>query len=114
MHGGVGEGFDIIDGGVPNMLERETETVFCLAPTGHGWGTRLKVALLCGCIPVVIGDDVAVCTLQEASHLTSVLDLMDVTDIHAFLASHLALLRILACESFDSPDLTMFPSQKRR
>ena len=33
---------------------------FCLAATGAGWGVRLKLAVLYGCIPVVIADDVQV------------------------------------------------------
>ncbi len=33
---------------------------FCLAATGAGWGVRLKLAVLHGCIPVVIADDVQV------------------------------------------------------
>eukprot|EP00898_Chlorokybus_atmophyticus_P003505 jgi/Chlat1/4155/Chrsp27S04260 len=32
-------------------------SLFCLAPTGHGWGIRLPMAVLQGCIPVIIQDD---------------------------------------------------------
>ena len=35
-------------------------SLFCLAPTGSGWGVRLKFALLSGCIPVIIDDHVRV------------------------------------------------------
>ena len=31
---------------------------FCLAPSGDGWGTRLKLAIRLGCIPLVIQDGV--------------------------------------------------------
>ena len=35
-------------------------SLFCLAATGSGWGSRLKLALVCGCIPVIIDDQVRV------------------------------------------------------
>ena len=35
-------------------------SLFCLAPTGSGWGVRLKFALMSGCIPVLIDDRVRV------------------------------------------------------
>ena len=35
-------------------------SLFCLAPTGSGWGMRLRFALLSGCIPVIIDDHVRV------------------------------------------------------
>eukprot|EP00884_Botryococcus_braunii_P014176 jgi/Botrbrau1/2275/Bobra.101_2s0098.1 len=34
------------------------ESIFCLAPTGTGWGVRTKIALYNGCIPVVLSDGV--------------------------------------------------------
>lgn len=33
-------------------------SVFCLATSGGGWGTRLAEALAAGCVPVVVVDDV--------------------------------------------------------
>ena len=33
---------------------------FCLAATGAGWGVRFKLAVLNGCIPLVIADHVEV------------------------------------------------------
>ena len=33
---------------------------FCLAVTGAGWGVRLKLAVLHGCIPLVIADHIEV------------------------------------------------------
>ena len=33
---------------------------FCLAPTGDGFGNRLKLAIAVGCIPLVIQDRVLV------------------------------------------------------
>ena len=41
-------------------------SLFCLAPTGSGWGVRLKFALLSGCIPVIIDDHVRVRSLPHA------------------------------------------------
>lgn len=38
------------------------QSTFCLVLSGSGWTWRLKVALLCGCIPVVIADNVEVNT----------------------------------------------------
>lgn len=31
---------------------------FCLAPAGHGWGSRLSHAMVNGCVPVVVQDGV--------------------------------------------------------
>ena len=42
-------------------------SLFCLAPTGSGWGVRLKQALMSGCIPVIIDDHVRV-RAQLRSH----------------------------------------------
>lgn len=33
---------------------------FCLATTGAGWGVRLKLAVIMGCVPVVVADGVEV------------------------------------------------------
>ena len=38
------------------MLAHMHASLFCLAPTGSGWGVRLKFALMSGCIPVIIHD----------------------------------------------------------
>ena len=35
-------------------------SVFCLAPTGSGFGARLKLVTMSGCIPVIIDDLVRV------------------------------------------------------
>ncbi len=40
--------------------EHMADAVFCLALTGGGWGVRFKMALLCGCIPLLLSDDVLV------------------------------------------------------
>jgi hypothetical protein len=40
------------------MFARMRRAVFCLAPSGHGWGVRITYAMLTGCIPVVIQDGV--------------------------------------------------------
>eukprot|EP00884_Botryococcus_braunii_P001012 jgi/Botrbrau1/10911/Bobra.0025s0084.1 len=52
-------GFMMLEG-APNAFMWQTRARFCLALTGAGWGSRFKTAILCGCIPVVISDDVAV------------------------------------------------------
>jgi hypothetical protein len=36
------------------MIQDMFESVFCLAPSGHGWGIRIVFAMMTGCIPVVI------------------------------------------------------------
>ncbi|KAK3280519.1 hypothetical protein CYMTET_11642 [Cymbomonas tetramitiformis] len=51
-------GFKIIDGGTPNYYELLGQSRFCLVPTGAGWGIRLVEAVLFGCIPVIIQDNV--------------------------------------------------------
>jgi hypothetical protein len=38
------------------------KSTFCLAATGAGYGVRAKLAVQRGCIPIVIADDVQVCT----------------------------------------------------
>ncbi|KAK9812199.1 hypothetical protein WJX73_003751 [Symbiochloris irregularis] len=43
-----------------DMVKEMGRSHFCLAPSGGGWGDRLKLAVLCGCIPVVIQDKVKV------------------------------------------------------
>eukprot|EP00195_Chlamydomonas_chlamydogama_P014772 CAMPEP_0202903500 /NCGR_PEP_ID=MMETSP1392-20130828/24758_1 /ASSEMBLY_ACC=CAM_ASM_000868 /TAXON_ID=225041 /ORGANISM="Chlamydomonas chlamydogama, Strain SAG 11-48b" /LENGTH=572 /DNA_ID=CAMNT_0049590715 /DNA_START=1 /DNA_END=1716 /DNA_ORIENTATION=- len=35
-------------------------SLFCLAPPGYGWGTRVKTSLTRGCIPVIVQDGVKV------------------------------------------------------
>eukprot|EP00884_Botryococcus_braunii_P010746 jgi/Botrbrau1/19673/Bobra.0003s0035.1 len=52
-------GFRILEDEVPDMLQEHTQARFALAATGGGFGVRLKVALLCGNIPVIISDHVA-------------------------------------------------------
>ena len=57
-------GFRLVDTGVQgNYQEYMADfgwSTFCLASTGAGWGVRLKLALMHGCIPVVIADNVQV------------------------------------------------------
>ena len=53
-------------------------SLFCLAPTGSGWGWRLKQAAMSGCIPVIIDDHVRVCW-----HLLSYGMLHVAADAHA-------------------------------
>eukprot|EP00884_Botryococcus_braunii_P010748 jgi/Botrbrau1/19675/Bobra.0003s0037.1 len=52
-------GFRLVNGSVPDMLQELTQARFTLAATGAGFGLRMKLALLCGSIPVIIADDVA-------------------------------------------------------
>ena len=42
---------------IPSVTDMRS-SVFCLTITGHGWGMRLTTALLLGCIPVIIEDNV--------------------------------------------------------
>ena len=43
---------------LPNMVQSMRESKFCLAPSGHGWGSRLSSAIVAGCVPVIIQDGV--------------------------------------------------------
>ncbi|KAK9814866.1 hypothetical protein WJX73_000785 [Symbiochloris irregularis] len=40
------------------MFQEMGRSHFCLAASGSGWGVRLKLAAMLGCIPLVIQDDV--------------------------------------------------------
>ncbi|EIE25250.1 hypothetical protein COCSUDRAFT_40557 [Coccomyxa subellipsoidea C-169] len=55
-------GFKLIDtgerGGYTQYMADFGRSTFCLAATGAGWGVRLKLALMHGCIPVIIADNV--------------------------------------------------------
>ena len=53
----INRNVDDVDPHYENHME---QAHFCLAVTGAGWGVRLKLAVLHGCIPVVIADDVQV------------------------------------------------------
>jgi hypothetical protein len=39
---------------VGNYQEQLALSKFCLAPAGWGWGGRMKVALMHGCVPVIV------------------------------------------------------------
>ncbi|KAK9805103.1 hypothetical protein WJX73_008096 [Symbiochloris irregularis] len=41
-----------------DMAKEMGRSHFCLATSGAGWGVRLKLAVMTGCIPLVIQDDV--------------------------------------------------------
>ena len=63
-------GFKVVNSGEQHprpskewMLLEMGRSVFCLTPTGAGWGTRLKLAVMFRCIPVIINQDV------QASHI---------------------------------------------
>jgi hypothetical protein len=47
-----------VEGRDPNWVTELRTSLFCLAPTGGGWGIRLYVAVFHGCIPVIVQDDV--------------------------------------------------------
>ena len=34
------------------------EAKFCLVVSGHGWGIRIVEAMACGCVPVIVEDNV--------------------------------------------------------
>lgn len=40
--------------GGSDYLAEMANSLFCLAPSGHGWGTRATQAVILGCVPVVI------------------------------------------------------------
>lgn len=43
-----------------DYLKGYEDSVFCLASTGAGWGVRLKLSAMFGCIPVIIADKIQV------------------------------------------------------
>jgi len=47
-----------IEGSTPDYRKLYNTTKFCLAPHGAGFGIRLSIAMVHGCIPVVIQDHV--------------------------------------------------------
>jgi len=51
-------GFMIVDSD-PNYYQNLARSVFCLSPTGDGWGRRTTLAAMFGCIPVIIQDDIS-------------------------------------------------------
>ena len=59
-------GFEVVEAehqGILNAEETHAHmhaSLFSLAPTGAGFGVRLKFALLCGSIPVICNDHVRV------------------------------------------------------
>ena len=62
-------GFELAHSSFAEALSREESrahahaSLFCLATSGTGFGTRLKQAAVSGCIPLVIDDHVRVCCL---------------------------------------------------
>ena len=63
--GGCHAGFEVVHTSHRLMDEKHLRahahaSVFCLAPTGSGFGARLKLVTMSGCIPVVIDDLVRV------------------------------------------------------
>ena len=60
----LGAGFHLIDTNVHGYYQEYMydfgRATFCLALTGAGWGARLKLAIMHGCIPVVVADRVHV------------------------------------------------------
>lgn len=51
--------FSINEGHSPSYIDELTDSKMCLAPPGYAlWTPRLTEAILVGCIPLVIGDDV--------------------------------------------------------
>lgn len=49
-----------IDGTDKHYMANFGLSLFCIAATGAGWGVRLKLAVMHGCIPVIIADHVQV------------------------------------------------------
>lgn len=49
----------LLDHSIPDYRQRFASSVFCLAPPGKGndgWGRRMSLAALYGCIPVIVAD----------------------------------------------------------
>ena len=49
---------DFNEGFVGNYYKSMHDSLFCFAPYGHGFGVRVSLAVMAGCIPVVIQDNV--------------------------------------------------------
>ena len=49
----------IVRGAARNMAQEMDASRFCLAPPGAGYGTRASLAVTRGCIPVLLGDNIA-------------------------------------------------------
>lgn len=43
---------------LPDFEDLVRSSKFCLAPWGHGWGNRLGLYMIMGCVPVIIQDGV--------------------------------------------------------
>ena len=56
---GAEPGVRLVDGGGVDLAAEMDRAVFCLGLPGAGFGTRAVLALVRGCIPVVVGDDIA-------------------------------------------------------
>lgn len=48
----------ILDHGIPDYLERLKTSYFCLVAYGHGWAIRISLAMLSGCIPLIIQEGI--------------------------------------------------------
>ena len=49
-----------IEGSDEDYMDNFGRSLFCIAATGAVWGVRLKLALMHGCIPVIVADHVQV------------------------------------------------------
>lgn len=86
------------------MLSAMRSSVFCLAPSGNGYGNRITYAMVAGCIPVVVQpsvrqplDDVLPywrfslrLRLEDAPNLVQILDAVTPGEVEA-LQSHVKL-----------------------
>jgi len=51
--------FSLHQGSSPDYIKEMTSSVFCLAPLGYAvWNFRLYESIICGCIPVILADNV--------------------------------------------------------
>lgn len=39
---------------LPDFEDLVRSSKFCLAPWGHGWGNRLGLYMIMGCVPVIV------------------------------------------------------------
>jgi hypothetical protein len=51
----LGDGVLISDKNkLPDFEDLVRSSKFCLAPWGHGWGNRLGMYMIMGCVPVIV------------------------------------------------------------
>jgi len=94
--------------GVPNYAELFMTSKFCICPYGHGWGIRTSIAILHGCIPVILQDAVwqpleADLPLHEFSIRISLTDIPHLFEaLRAYSDMDLARMRVAMAKHYQS------------